>query len=642
MDLQPKAGRVRAISDLRLTKARAIAQPDWATKRARPVLEIRASREDRCPEIPIEIAFLEHFGVSRELLGRATEAAERCGVGADAALLGEGMISEERFCRALAEWLHAPYYSGRLAFDHRSEVETAIRTGFALLTPNDQNLRAVVAPRGPALRFLLEARAAGRPQPPIAICSRQRLSALIRARSGPKVARKAAFDLEESDPSLTASAGLSLAQIAVAASLAMFAIGLGFGAPGMLRSFASIVLWLLFAVAILLRSTVAVAAQEPPVCEPLRDDELPIYTVVAALYKESDMVSRLVQALDAIDYPFSKLDIKLVVERRDRETLEAIARLRLPSRYDVIVAPPGAPSTKPRALNVALAAAHGDLTVIFDAEDVPDPNQLRLAAARFAADPEVDGLQARLTIRNAADSWLSSMFAVEYAALFDLINPGLAALDLPIALGGTSNHFRTRTLRRVGGWDAWNVTEDADLGIRMARFGARVGALASDTSEEAPNDLKNWFRQRVRWQKGWFQTLIVHSRRPIRLSRELGGRRALAAGALVAGTVLGGLFGIPLLADALSRPFRSGLGLGGPLADAEDVVTYILTLSGVQVIVIPAFVAMHRRGMKGAARAMMFMPTYYALVCLATWTALFDLALRPFHWSKTEHGREKG
>jgi glycosyltransferase XagB len=180
----------------------------------------------------------------------------------------------------------------------------------------------------------------------------------------------------------------------------------------------------------------------------------------------------------------------LVVERRDAETLTAIASLRLPSRYDVIVAPPGPPSTKPRALNIALDAARGDLIVIYDAEDEPDSQQLRLAAARFAADPEIDVLQARLTIHNAADGWLSTLFAIEYAVLFDFINPGLAALDLPIALGGTSNHFRTRTLRRVGGWDAWNVTEDADLGLRLARFGARVGALASDTSEEAPNDLK--------------------------------------------------------------------------------------------------------------------------------------------------------
>ena len=618
---------------------RAEVRPEGPVEK-RPLKGVAESGRSRtAAEFPIEIAFLEPYGVGRDLLRRATEAARRCGVDADAALLGEGLVSDERFYQALAMRLRAPYYFGEWAIDDKSDVEAAIWSGFALLKANDLGLRAVVAPRGAALRFLLEADAAGRRQPPIAICSRQRLSALIRARSGDRVARNAAFVLAESDPSLTARTGLSVAQIVVAATFAGLAVGFWVGAPDLLRSLTTAALWLVFAAAIWLRWSAVAASREPPVCEPLRDDELPVYTVIVALYKESGVVRALIRALDALDYPRAKLDIKLVVERRDAETLAAIAALRLPSRYDVIVAPPGAPSTKPRALNVALGAARGDLIVIYDAEDEPDPNQLRLAAARFASDREIDVLQARLTIHNAADDWLSALFAIEYAVLFDFINPGLAALDLPIALGGTSNHFRTRTLRRVGGWDAWNVTEDADLGLRLARFGARVGALASDTSEEAPNELNNWFRQRVRWQKGWLQTLIVHSRHPIRFARELGGRRALAAVALIAGTVLGGLFGPLLLADALARAFSGALAAGGTLSDAEDVVTYILTLSGVQAMIIPALVAMRRREMKGAARAMALMPLYYALVCLASWAALFDLAVRPFHWAKTAHGR---
>src|ERR1700677_39912 len=412
---------------------------------------VAESDRSRTPaEFPIEIAFLEQYGVGRDLLRRATEAAKRCGVDADAALLGEGLVSDERFYQALAKRLRAPYYFGEWAIDDNSDVEAAIWSGFALLKANDLGLRAVVSPRGAALRFLLEADAAGRRQPPIAICSRQRLSALIRAQSGAEVARSAAFDLGESDPSLTARAGLSLAQIVVAATLAGLAVGLWLRAPDLLRSLITVALWLIFAAAIWLRSSVAVAAREPPVCEPLRDDELPVYTVIVALYEESGIVRSLIRALDALDYPRAKLDMKLVVERRDADTLTAIASLRLPSRYDVIVAPPGAPSTKPRALNVALDAARGDLIVIYDAEDEPDSQQLRLPPRRRASDPEIDVLQARLTIHNAADGWLSALFAIEYAVLFDFINPGLAALDLPIALGGSSNHFRTRTLRQIG------------------------------------------------------------------------------------------------------------------------------------------------------------------------------------------------
>ena len=138
---------------------------------------------------------------------------------------------------------------------------------------------------------------------------------------------------------------------------------------------------------------------------------------------------------------------------------------------------------------------------------------MRLAAARFAADKSVDCLQARLTIRNGGESWLANQFAIEYSVLFDFLNPGLCALQLPIALGGTSNHFRIRSLIDVGAWDEWNVTEDADLGIRLARFGYRVRALESDTSEEAPHELKNWFRQRVRWQKGWLRLVKSAARR---------------------------------------------------------------------------------------------------------------------------------
>ena len=328
-----------------------------------------------------------------------------------------------------------------------------------------------------------------------------------------------------------------------------------------------------------------------------------------------------------------------MIERGDGKTLAAIASLRLPARYDVIVAPPGKPSTKPRALNVALPALRGDFVVVYDAEDEPDRDQLRLAAAHFVGDPSLDCLQARLAIDNVEDSWIAEMFAIEYATLFDLINPGLAALGLPIALGGTSNHFRASTLRRIGGWDAWNVTEDADLGIRLAREGARVGALASDTREEAPNDLRGWFRQRVRWQKGWMQTLIVHSRQPVRFVRALGPARALCAAALIGGSVFGGLFGPALFLETLWRALRGDLAAAGVWRVLGDVAIYTLMASGLMTILIPALAAMRRRGLERLNGDLASLPVYYALICAASWTALVDLAIRPFHWAKTEHGR---
>jgi glycosyltransferase XagB len=342
------------------------------------------------------------------------------------------------------------------------------------------------------------------------------------------------------------------------------------------------------------------------------------------------------------DYPKSKLDIKLVVEQRDPETLSRLVELELPGRYEIVVAPPGAPQTKPRALNIALASARGELIVVYDAEDIPAPDQLRLAAARFAAEKDLDCLQGRLAIRNAEESWLARQFAVEYATLFDFINPGLCALDLPIALGGSSNHFRVRSLIDVGAWDEWNVTEDADLGIRLARFGYRVRALDSDTSEEAPHQLKNWFRQRVRWQKGWMQTLIVHTRRPNFFRRDLGPKRAFAALTLIGGAIVGCLFWPVFAAATLWRALTVGDdGALAPAREMTDVYVYILALAGAFSIALPASIAQRLRGSRLSLRTVALMPVYYMLVCAATWAALIHLALWPYYWGKTDHGMRR-
>ena len=193
---------------------------------------------------------------------------------------------------------------------------------------------------------------------------------------------------------------------------------------------------------------------------------------MVALYREASVVEDLVKAIDAFDYPKGKLDIKLVVEQRDVETLGRIVELRLPARYEVVVAPVGKPQTKPRALNIALSSARGDLIVVYDAEDIPAPDQLRLAASRFAADKDLDCLQARLAIRNHGESWLSKLFAIEYAILFDVINPGLCALNLPIPLGGSSNHFRVRIPGR--GRSVGRVERDRGCGPRNSSGALRL------------------------------------------------------------------------------------------------------------------------------------------------------------------------
>jgi cellulose synthase/poly-beta-1,6-N-acetylglucosamine synthase-like glycosyltransferase len=330
----------------------------------------------------------------------------------------------------------------------------------------------------------------------------------------------------------------------------------------------------------------------------------------------------------------------IAIEADDHEMAAALSGMRLPAHFEVLVAPPGEPRTKPRALNIALAIARGEFVTVYDAEDVPSPDQLRLAVAAFAQAPaNVACLQARLVIDNTDDNWLTRFFTTEYATLFDAINPGLAALDLPVPLGGTSNHFRTAVLRELHGWDAFNVTEDADLGIRLALAGYRVRDLPSATLEEAPSSWKPWFGQRIRWMKGFMQVVITHSRHPGAALKALGARRFLAAVTLTLGTVaaalgypiftlvtlLAMLNGTWLAASTLPEAFMSGLGL-------------TLFSAGLAAMTVPAVIGLKRRRWWRLLPYVPLLPLYYGLVSIAAWQAVIELMRHPFRWHKTEHG----
>ena len=257
----------------------------------------------------------------------------------------------------------------------------------------------------------------------------------------------------------------------------------------------------------LVRQPVAASAK-PPVCPPLPmtpDEECPIYSVIAPLRGEARVVNQLLSGIERLNYPADKLDVILVVEADDHETRNAITARSHRIPITVIPIPPTKPGTKPKALGVALPFARGEFTVIYDAEDRPERNQLRVALNAFrSTGNDLACVQARLCM-DTDTSWLAHYFTAEYAGHFDVFLPRLAALGLPIPLGGSSNHFRTETLRKVGGWDPYNVTEDADLGMRLARFGYRCGVIDSTTYEEAPTDVRRWLNQRSRWFKGWMR-----------------------------------------------------------------------------------------------------------------------------------------
>ena len=455
------------------------------------------------------------------------------------------------------------------------------------------------------------------------------------------MADAASSGLRDFDADLSAASGASRAQIAVCVA----AISAAFAAlclSSTLWFALAQVLTVFMAVGVMVRLLASLNAglRTIPHAPPLHDAALPTYSLIIALYREAEVAAKLLAAVERTDYPRAKLDVKVVIEEDDEETRQAFAALVLPPWWEIIVAPHGAPRTKPRALNVALPFARGELVTVYDAEDEPESDQLRLAAARFAQTPSgVACLQASLAIDNSADSWLTALFAIEYAALFDVVNPGLTQLNLPMPLGGTSNHFRVSVLRDLRGWDAWNVTEDADLGLRLARSGYRVEALASTTHEEAPATVRAWLGQRRRWQKGWMQTLITLSRDPRRLVRELGFIRAVTATLFLLAGVLGPLFGPVLIAISLYDAFAGNLlSPGSWLAILASALWCLSLLACLVSILLPAALGIRRRSLRREAKFLPLAFAYYVLMSWAAWHGLVELVFNPFHWSKTRHG----
>ena len=370
------------------------------------------------------------------------------------------------------------------------------------------------------------------------------------------------------------------------------------------------------------------------------DEDLPVYTVLVPLYHEAQVVPDLIAALQEMDYPPEKLDIKFLVERDDFETREAFRR-KLPPQMSAVLVPDGEPKTKPRALAYGLACARGQFLTIYDAEDRPEPTQLRKAVAAFAEGPrELACLQARLTIDNANESFFARQFALEYGALFDQIIPWFSDQRWPFPLGGTSNHFRRSALDAVGGWDPYNVTEDADLGVRLARFGFTSGALDSYTREEAPVEWKAWVKQRSRWYKGWLQTTFVHMRDPAQLWHELGPRKILPIGWMVIGSLLTlavhPVFFMILLGYAVGI-WHLPLGEGFPtdLLLVFSCVSMIIGYGG------NAFALRHAAyfsGLDPGVLDSLGMPFYWLHCSVAFYLASWDFVVRPHHWRKTQHG----
>jgi len=374
----------------------------------------------------------------------------------------------------------------------------------------------------------------------------------------------------------------------------------------------------------------------------LRDDELPLYTVLVPMFREPEVLPILAAALRRLNYPRAKLDIKLLLEEGDSETIEAAKRLRLESIFEIVRIPPSKPQTKPKACNYGLHFAQGELITIFDAEDKPEPDQLKKAVlALRKAPPNVACVQARLNYYNRDENWLTRMFTLEYSTWFDLLLPGLETMRIPLPLGGTSNHFRTETLRRLLGWDPYNMTEDADLGVRMTQEGLTVQVVNATTFEEANTQAGNWIRQRSRWIKGYLQTYLVHMRDPARLYRSLGHVGFWGFQFFVGGTVLCVLLN-PLL-WLLFLGWALGVIGGLDIYFPPWVVAFSLfnLLFGNASMVYFFMLGAYKRGYYELLPYAFTAPAYWALMSIAAYKGLWQLIHNPFYWEKTQHGISK-
>lgn len=412
----------------------------------------------------------------------------------------------------------------------------------------------------------------------------------------------------------------------------------GLGALFLCVYYAAEPTWLVLHIALVLgfvlsastKLALGVTSSVPEEASPLPEHRLPTYTILVPLYREGAVVGQLVRALSAIDYPRDRLQAILLLEEGDAETLGALTQISRPPFIEVLVKPPGGPRTKPNALNAGLRRAWGEFITVYDAEDLPARGQLREAAARFFADPGLACVQAPLQISNAETGWIQYQFALEYAGQFEAVLRGLARLNAPFPLGGTSNHFRAEILRRIGGWDPYNVTEDADLGFRIGTLGGRIGVLASPTYEDAPRLFSHWLPQRTRWVKGYMQTWGVHMRRPF-----AGGLRGflslqITLGAGILGAAMHGPMFLVLLSvlvsDAISHNASPWLWL--------DLMVFIISWGAAS---LANAVGAWRAGLPIGFRDALMSLAYWPLQSLAFLWASSQLVFAPYYWNKTPH-----
>ncbi len=374
----------------------------------------------------------------------------------------------------------------------------------------------------------------------------------------------------------------------------------------------------------------------------LKDEDLPVYTILCPLYKESHIIPQFVKAIANLDYPKDKLDVILLLEEDDTESIENVSQMHLPYYFRTIVVPDSQPKTKPKACNYGLSFASGEYLVIFDAEDMPEPSQLKKALIGFQKVPsEVVCLQAKLNYYNARQNVLTRFFTAEYSLWFDLTLTGLQSFNSTIPLGGTSNHFKTKVLQELEGWDPFNVTEDADLGVRLFKKGYKTAVIDSTTYEEATSKIKNWIRQRSRWIKGYMQTYLVHMRSWKSFIKEQGIVHTVIFQLTIGGKLLF------LLVNPLMWIITAGYFFAYPLfgPTIESIyagpIAYLAVFSwifGNFLFLYYYMLGCAKRNQWDLMKYVFLIPLYWGMMSIAAAMALYQLIFKPHYWEKTVHG----
>jgi len=611
------------------------------------LVHVNANSPPEDPALEKEAAFFRQCGFSKPTVRLALAAARKNKTTIEAEMLASGQIKSHIHYRWLAECLNLAYFDqinpraivpmGSTDILLRHEGPLRVTSGAEVFTVFVPSARTVGAERK---RLLLNPTLGER----LAVAAPQTIRKAVWEFDKEARIKARTAALFEINPQASAKFVLTGPQGYLLAAVQAIILVAVFLSPGPALLIFHILLSLFFLATNCLRLVASLFGRRPvrPSLPHALPHKLPVYTILVALKDEAAMANQLIGGLNRLQWPKSLLDIKLVCEASDRKTIEALEAIGLGKQYEIIEVPEHGPQTKPKALQYALAGARGEFVAVYDAEDIPAPLQLLEAWMLFKAGGDrLACVQSPLAIANFRKNWLSALFAVEYAGLFRGMIPFLDRLNLPIPLGGTSNHFRRDILIEIGGWDPYNVTEDADLGFRLYRAGYYTKAAFFATIEVAPENLHDWLNQRSRWLKGWTQTWLVLMREPVRVFRQFGMGGFMTTQILIVGMLVSTLAHPLMYLFIAVSSVQLLTGMATPADPLRitlfslDIINIVGSYLTILLLGLLCMTKTERSGIK--KRHIVLLPFYWLAMSRAAWKAMGELRGKTHYWAKTPH-----